>query len=453
METMFYQTARELSVVRTADIIVVGGGPAGIGAAVLAARSGCRTLLIEQYGVPGGMASIGEVHPFMGNHCNGESLDAPVYLEWLEQMKSYMPEDIVRAMNAEQDYTCWLSRSVNKEIAALAAEDLLLNAGVEMLYHHSLVDVKVNERRIEALILHSKSGFSAVNGQMYVDCTGDGDLAAMAGCRFEKGNNKGHCQPMTLCFKLSHVEAKHQNRDNGYRGFDPEWRDMVQQKYLEARKDGTLSCPRENVLMFPFYLESDDVVHFNSTRIVRHDATDGLSLSGAEQVGRQQLREYLFWLRNRVPGFEKCRLMSMAVNIGVRESRRIRGLAYLTRQAFSERSKFPDAIARCNYAIDIHSPLGAGTELEHLPLSDYYEIPYGCIVPGDIDNLTVGGRPISVDVAIHSSMRIMPVACSVGQAAGIAAALAVQCEKAPSMLDGCLVRQALIDAGARLRIA
>jgi hypothetical protein len=453
METIVYENVRKLPVVKTADVIVVGGGPAGIGAAVLAAKSGCSTLLIERYGMLGGMASVGEVHPFMPNHCSGESLDAPVYQDWLNQMKFYMPDDIVQEMDAEQDYTCWLSRSINKEIAALAAEDLLKQAGVELLYHHSLADVKVKERNIEALILNSKSGFSAVKGKNYVDCSGDGDLAAMAGCRFESGDTAGNCQPMTLCFKLSHVKAKHRKLPNGYKGFDPEWRKIIQLKYKEAQQTGLLSCPRENILMFPFYLEDDEVVHFNSTRILGHDATNGVSLSEAEQIGRQQLREYLFWLRQHVPGFEKCRLRSMAVNIGIRESRRIMGRAYLTRENFKKRSKFPDAVARCNYCIDIHSPLGAGTEIEDLPQSDYYEIPYGCIVPADIDNLTVGGRPISVDVAIHSSMRVMPMACSVGQAAGIAAALAVKEKTHPPELDGCKVRKALINAGAKLQVA
>jgi hypothetical protein len=450
METMSYQTCRELPVVRTAEVIVVGGGPAGVGAAVMAARNGCRTLLIEQYGMPGGMATIGEVHPFMPNHCNGVSLDAPVYREWLEQMKKYMPSEIVRQMDAEQDYTCWLSRSINKDVAALAAEDLLQQAGVELLYHHVLTDVNVSNRMIEGLMLHSKSGFSVVKGQNYIDCTGDGDLAAKAGCQFKVGDEEGRCQPMTLCFKLSHVDAKHQSQSNGHRGFDPAWREMLKKKYLEAQRGGRLSCTRESLLIFPYYLEGDDVVHFNATRIIGHSAIDGISLSDAEQIGRCQLREYLFWLRECIPGFENCRLLSMAVNIGIRESRRIRGLNYLTKDSFYSCAKYPDAIARCNYGIDLHNPQGAGTLIEHLLPSEYYEIPYGCIISADIDNLVLGGRPISVDVAVHSSLRIMPVACSLGQAAGAAAALSVKTGILLPKLHGEDVRKALVMFGARL---
>ena len=153
---------------------MVGGGPGGLGAAVLAARAGAHTLLVERYGCLGGMATFSELHPFMGNHVNGESLDAPVYLEWIERMRSYWPRE-------DNEY------AISKEAAMLAMEDLCVEAGVRVIYHHTLADTIKEGRRIGAAVFLSKSGFSAVTAAQYVDCTGDGDLAALAGCEFEMG--------------------------------------------------------------------------------------------------------------------------------------------------------------------------------------------------------------------------------------------------------------------------
>ncbi len=441
------QFPQQVSLSHQVDVAVVGAGPGGLGAALFSARCGYKTLLIEQYGLPGGMAVSAEVHPFMVSHCHGSSLDAPVYPQWIEAMHRYLPSSILDEMRRGRGY--W-GRSINKEAAALGAEDLLLEAGVEILYHHRLCMADVENRRIRSLILHRKDGFCAVQAKMFVDCTGDGDLAALAECRYEKGNADGWCQPMTLCFKLSHINAKYIIEESGIRIFDPQWRRMLTEKYQDALRRGLIHCPRENILIFPFHLADEGVVHFNTTRVVKLDATNGLELSQAEIEGRRQLREILFWLRSEIPGFENCRLMSMGVQIGVRESRRILGHAYLRREDFDQCRKFPDAIARCSYSIDIHSPTGAGTVHAHLPGNEFYEIPYGCIVPSDCDNLTIGGRPVSADVAVHSSLRIMPTAVSLGQAAGVAAAMACQQNCTPAALSGIAVRERLKAMGARL---
>jgi hypothetical protein len=432
--TVSYALQKELPLVADSDVIVIGGGPGGLGAAVTAARAGASVTLIERYGFLGGMAASGEVNPFMRNHAGAECLDRPVYIEWCRRIGAYLPPAL------KQDYIDGAgkaSRTISKDIAMLAAEDLCLEAGVQLLFHHTLADVIVKNGRLEAAVLLSKSGYTAVRGKTFVDCTGDGDLAALAGCPFEKGGPSGWSQPMTLCFKLSDVD-KARCPDAAKR----------QELYLAAKAAGKVHCPRENVLMFNYF--DDDVIHFNTTRVVQKDATDGVQLSEAEIEGRRQVREILAWLRAEMPGYEKARLHSMGHHIGVRESRRILGRAFITRDDFLTCSKFPDAIARVSYPIDIHSPTGAGTEILRVPEGDFYEIPYGCIVPRGIDNLTVGGRPISVDHAVHSSMRVMPPAVSVGQAAGLAAALAAQKGCPPANLDGVDVRTRLRDMGAYL---
>ena len=437
MKTASHPYSCTLPVIAKADVVVVGGGPGGLGAAVMAARQGVRVLLIERYGHLGGMAVSGEVHPFMVNHAKGQTLDKPVYAEWVARMHDYLPAATQAEKPLSGEVLAGFERMINKEHALLAAEDLCLEAGVELLYHHTLVDVLVAQRRIEAIVVHSKSGLGAIHAPVFIDATGDADLAARAGCQIEVGGPSGHCQPMTLCFKLGRVDAER---------MPP--RAEINARYTAAVARGEIDCPRENVLLFKWI--EPDVIHFNTTRVIQHSAVDGKALSEAEIMGRRQMRQFLHFLRREIPGFEQATIHSIAHHIGVRESRRVVGHVMLRREAFTAHQKFPDAIARVTYSIDIHNPDGKGTEIEGMPANEWYEIPYGCIVPTDVDNLLMAGRPISVDHAIHSSMRVMPPAVSIGQAAGVAAALAVKQSCNPGDVGGLVVRETLRQAGANL---
>jgi hypothetical protein len=439
---MRYALDKDLLVTAAADVVVVGGGPGGLGAAVMAARAGAKVLLVERHGGLGGMASFGEVHPFMPNHVRIDGtpavcLDRPVYMDWCRAMHAYLPEAQRLEVEKDGELVGDLARRISKDAAMLAAEDLCREAGVNLLFHHTLADVIREGRRIAGLVLLSKSGFTAVQGRQYVDATGDADVAFRAGCACEQGGPSGHAQPMTTCFKLSGVEVDRM----------PKWEELTR-LFHAAKAAGEIDCPRENVLYF--HCLEPDVIHFNTTRVIHRQGTDGADLSAAEIEARTQVRELCRFLQAKVSGFENSRLHSIAQHIGVRETRRVRGLAYLEREAFVNRRKFPDAIARVRYPIDIHNPDGTGTELIHMPEDEWYEIPYGCVVAREVDNLTVGGRPISVDHAIHSSMRVMPSACTVGQAAGLGAALAAQRNVRPADLDGCDIRQRLIALGAHL---
>ena len=199
METIRYQINQEIPVVAETDVLVVGGGPGGLCAGVMAARNGVGTLVAERYGCLGGMAVFGEVTPFMINHVDNRALDRPVYVDWCRQMRLYRSDEINRKYPFDENFA---SGMVAKDEAMLAMEDILLDSGAKILYHHTLTDGIAESGKITAAVFHSKSGFCAVRAKIFIDSTGDGDLAALAGAPFEFGNEDGYCQPMTTSFKL-----------------------------------------------------------------------------------------------------------------------------------------------------------------------------------------------------------------------------------------------------------
>ena len=359
-----------------------------------------------------------------------------VYTDWLQKMYSYLPQDL-QALCPDVNRRNGKNRIVSKDIAALSMEELCQEAGVRLLYHFILIRPVVESRRITCAVFQTKSGLRAIRAHTFIDATGDANLAEAAGCRFELGDREhGLCQPMTLCFKLSHVNPNACSRER------------VQELFEKARKDGVIDTCREDLLRFGYY--DDDVLHFNATRVVGKSPLEPLERSAAEEEGRKQMRQIVKWLRSTVPGFESARIHSMGSEIGVRESRRVKGKARLDADAFQRRARFDDAVARCNYPIDIHSTTGCGTTIVSMGVDEFYEIPYGCIVADDLDNLLIAGRPISVSHEIHASIRVMPPACSIGQAAGAAGALAVRRNTDVSRLDGRDVRKELVAHGAKL---
>ena len=432
MEKISYELKRNVPVVAEVDVLVVGSGPGGLCAAVTAARQGRSVAVAEHYGCPGGMAAVGEITPFMPNHSCGHPLDRPLYLEWINRMRSYLTlglpaTDLEGAKNSD--------RRVPKNLAMLAAEDMLLEAGVRLFYHHTAFDVVRKGDLIDAVVFHTKSGLVAIRAKMVIDSTGDGDVAVLAGCDFELGNADGYCQPMTLCFKLSGVDTARMPA-----------RSEINRLYNEAKARGEIDCLREDVLMFDDF--EPDVIHFNTTRIVKHNAVDAADLSDAEILGRKQLRQYLAFLRSRVPGFEKAEIRSIATQIGVRESRRILGLEYLTVDAFERAAKFPDGIARVSYPVDIHHAKGGDCTMHFC--DDSYDIPYRCLLPERVAGLLVAGRCSSMNHEAMASTRVMSTCMALGEAAGRAARLALKAGVQPADLDVEALRAELRATGAYL---
>lgn len=376
----------------TVDVCVLGGGPAGVAAATAAARNGAETLLIEQYGFLGGTSTAAHVSVFMSYTYAGG-----IFREVLERLDAYQARR---------------GGVFDQSLMQIVLDDLVTEAGVRVLFYtRGIACVTAPgrswqgkpRRTITGLVIHSKSGLQLVRAKVFVDCSGDADLAAWAGVPFAVGREAdGATQPMTLIFRLGGC-----NYQGGMVSQFPNMQD-----YWVSHANGP--NPGE--------------ITFNMTRLKGYSGLDVEDLSQATIEGRRQVLKAIEDLRANVPGFENAYLVALPAQIGVRETRRIQGATVLTGQqiiapGFTYAHRF-DVIARNDYDVDIHDPQGTGATI--IKLKQPYEIPYRCLLPVGIDNLLVAGRPISADHVAHSSLRIQPTCYALGQAAGTAAALAVK---------------------------
>jgi hypothetical protein len=416
------------------DVIVAGGGPSGIAAAVAAAREGAKTLLIERYGFLGGAGTAMMVNPWMSYWAEGKQ-DRVIIFGVLKELIDGMTA--LGAYGHPKQCTAF-----DPEALKVVAERLCLEAGVTLLYHSFLGSVQTDDsgRFIQSVRIANKSGLTDFSAKLFVDTTGDADLAALAGAMVEKGRAvDGLSQPMTLSFRMANVEIDRM----------PDSQEITR-RYLEAKARGEIHCPREDILWF--YANQPGVIHFNTTRIILKDATDPWALTEAEIEGRRQVQEIVQFLKSYVEGFEVSYLQMTAPQIGVRESRRIAGEYVLTAEELLAACKFDDVIARGSYPVDIHNPNGEGTIMQHLQPGEWYDIPYRCLVPKKIENLLVGGRPISATHEAHSAIRVQPIAIAIGQAAGTAAAICVKDKVLPHRLHARRVQESLAKQGASLDI-
>lgn len=443
-----------------ADVLVVGGGPAGLGAALGAAGAGASVVLAERYGFLGGNATAALVMPLMSFHtqrARPEQAGAATLLPTdhgpgdpvVGGALRTLVERLVRAGGAvppslETGYVV----PFDPEVFKLVALDLLDEAGVRFLFHALASDV-LGDGGVRGAVFETKSGPVAIRARAVVDCTGDGDLAARgAGAPYEIGREDGLVQPMTLMFRMveferAAFEAYVKEHPGQWRGVHGLW-DLIR----EASASGELELPREDILFFA--TPHDNEVSVNSTRVTRMLGTDVWDLTYAEWESHRQMRRIAAFLRRYVPGFERAYVVQSGVTVGVRETRRIMGDYRLTAEDVLGARKFEDAIARCSYPLDIHNPSGSGTLLMRLPAGDSYDIPLRCLLPRGVDGLLVAGRCISGTHEALSSYRVMPVAMATGQAAGVCAALAAQRGASPRDVPVDAVRRELIRQGANL---
>lgn len=410
----------EVSLDDSWDVIVAGGGPSGCAAAIAAAREGAKTLLIEATGSLGGMATSGLVSSW----CPFSDGEKVIYKGLAEKV-----------FNASKKATPYVGASqldwvpLDPESLKRIYDDMVSDADVSILFHTMLAGVETEkDGKVSAVILAGKAGLSAYRAKVYVDCTGDGDLAAWAGAMYEKGDTSGELQPSTLCFILSNVDTEnYRNGPSLYAGNpeSPIWEILKSKKYP--------LIPDEHICQ---NLIGPGTVGFNAGHIWDVDNTDPKSVSKAMIKGRRIAKSIRDALTEYAPAaFGDAHLTATAPLMGIRESRCIIGDYVLTLGDYRARRSFPDEIARNCYLIDIHLTkaesqssisLRTGNEAqrERYRTGESHGIPYRCLIPKGIDNVLVAGRCISTDHTVQGSTRVMPVCLVTGEAAGVAAAMA-----------------------------
>lgn len=392
------------------DVLVIGGGSAGSSAAVAAARTGAKTILVERYGFLGGTGAA-VLDTFYGFYTPGE-------LE--KKVVGGIPDEVIEALERRgqvlkraNTYGAGTGLTYDPETLKVVWDELTGAAGVKVLFHCFFVDVLKDHEQVTAVVLATKQGLRVIRAKTIIDASGDADVAARAGAPFEDAGALGIAQSLTCTFKVINVDVA-KAKAFPKKALWERMQDASEEGYTLPRKEGSAHIT-------PFA----GVMVTNMTRVAGVNATDPEELSQAEQEGRRQVLEYMRFLRDKVPGYEKAELGSMATYIGVRETRRIRGEYWLSKADVLSARKFPDVIAKCGAPIEEHHA-GADTKWEYVPEGETYDIPFRSLLPQGVEGLIVAGRCLSASHEAHASVRSIAQCLAMGQAAGLAAALARQ---------------------------
>ncbi len=403
---------------RKADVLVIGGGPAGAAAAMMAAEMGAQTLLVERYGRLGGMMSSALVGPIMGA-CESKRVDA-----------------IVKRLESP----CFAQSECDMKLA-----EMLLERKAGLLLHTWAFKALMAGGRVCGVETVSKEGLGRSEAKIVVDASGDGDIAASAGVPFEMGRKSdGLTQPMSIMFHLGGVEKSKAlacgSEEEAKRVRLPDggtWEEAV----MAAHKSGELP---ERIGVVRIYEGPFDRRIVNATQVNYVDGTKAEDLSEAEIEGRRQALQVTEFVRRHAPGYEKAFIAEMPAVAGVRETRRFKGLERLEKEDLTRGRKWQDAVVRgACFCIDIHNPDGGGQAEGIAERAKPYEIPYGCLVPSGADGLLLAGRCISGSHEAHASYRVMRICMGTGTAAGAAAALCALKGVQPRELEALEVQKAL----------
>ncbi|MBS5065479.1 MAG: FAD-dependent oxidoreductase [Hungatella hathewayi] len=427
------EPGRQIPVIVECDVLVLGAGPAGVSAAITAAREGARTVLVEQSGDVGGIATAGLMSHWTGNTEGG------FYEEILDRSAE-------SAERGGHNFNGGARQIINPERLKTVLLTMLQEAGVE-LYLYTFASTPVMDGNvIRGVIVESKSGREAIVAGNVIDATGDGDIAARAGVPFFKGREKdGLMQPASIMFKVAGV-----NVEKGVfpGGFEDTFELPAGDLQNLGRKH--LPYPAGHVLLYKTTLPG--VVTCNMTNCTGIDGTDKRDLTRATVVCREQIDIIVDFLRKYVPGFEKCFLISSASLIGIRETRHFEGEAAINEKDILEARVFDDwVVTKVSFNFDVHNMTGNGLDetgsQRGFTQTKGYTIPYGCFVPKKVDNLFLAGRDISGTHMAHSNYRVMPICVNMGQAVGVAAAMCVKEGVVPRDLDVKKVQTRMMELG------
>ncbi len=425
--------AKQIDVRAAYDVVVAGSGPAGLCAAVAAAREGAKVALVERYGVVGGNLTVGYVGPILGMVGRGTMRDELVELLGVPE------NDMIGESGRAHDF----------ERAKRLLAKFVAHPNIDVYLQTSVCDVVKEGDRLCGLIVATNDGPFALMGKTIVDATGDGIVAYMAGAPTEKGRDDGLMQPVTLEFTISGVDESRAIICIG----DVDDVRLGDERFLDFCKrcaeEGKLPHKLAAVRLHPTVRDGERQV--NTTQVNGVDMTRVEQIFAAEVELREQIALLEHFLRENVPGYENCRCVASGATTGVRETRRVMGDYVITAEEMAEGCRFDDVVVhRAEFIVDIHNPEGAGQAEEHIQYCKPYDLPYRCFTPRDVEGLYVAGRCISGTHRAHASYRVMSICMAMGEAVGIAAAMCAERGCTPRMLDVEALQRRMTERGIEL---
>lgn len=457
------------------DVIIVGGGPAGIMAALASARCGASTLLVERLGFLGGTATNSVIGPISPFHFGDEQVINGLPQEFMDELVKH--EGSTGHLKTLDPYGSGASLGFyDREKYKYVAEEMLVKAKVDILFHAIVLDVVKEGTQVCGLVLSSRDGESVYRGSVVVDCTGDGDVAVKAGEEFVFGDKEtGKAQPGSAMFEMADVDVE---KTYDYIAKNPEdfefktdcvplreYSPKLKQHYFVAQgfkklvaqavAAGELKFGRDSIIILNGVHPGS--IHFNATRVNGYDLSDSRQRAWAEVDGRRQIESVSEFMIRHIPGFEHAWVNDTSNEVGARETRHIKGVYTLTADDCYNGRKFDDVVSRGYFPMDMHNPDGAagyrtdGKGGSWTDLKDTYDIPIRCLIPQHINGLVLSGRSISGESQAAGSYRTQGGIMGIGQASGTVAAVAALSRKNPRDVDVSKVQEKLLSLGASLR--